>query len=117
MKSLCIPFVCCIMLASAPAAAQQTNFGKNKVQYKDFEWYYIQSDHFDIYFSKDGETIANFSAAVAESSYAQISKSFRYQITNRIPVIVYNSHNDFQQTNVVSEYLDEDNKKRPVSRQ
>jgi Tol biopolymer transport system component len=87
--------------------SQPTIFGKNKVQYKNFEWYYIQSNHFDVYFSQGGGYLAEFTADVAESSYASISKSFRYQLTNRIPIVVYNSHNEFQQTNVVSEYLEE----------
>ena len=30
--------------------AQNSVFGKNKVQYKNFKWEYIQTDHFDIYF-------------------------------------------------------------------
>ena len=29
--------------ACLPASAQQTVFGKNKVQYKDFHWFYVQS--------------------------------------------------------------------------
>ena len=90
-----------------PAIAQDANFGKNKVQYKKFDWSYIQTSHFDIYFSENGEYLAGFTAAAAESSYAMISKNFRYQINNRIPIMVYNSHNDFQQTNVISEYLEE----------
>lgn len=89
------------------ATAQDANFGKNKVQYKKFEWSYIQTSHFDIYFSEDGEYLATFTAAAAESAYTMISRNFRYQINNRIPLMVYNSHNDFQQTNVISEYLEE----------
>ncbi len=98
-----------VLLGSAVtgAVAQQTTFGKNKVQYKTFEWYYLQSNHFDVYFSAGGEYIAQFTAEAAESSYISISRSFRYQITNRIPIVVYSSHNDFQQTNVVNSYLEE----------
>lgn len=95
------------LLISAWATAQDGLFGKNKVQYTKFNYYFIQSDHFDIYFTDGGEYLADFTAAIAETAYTRISKSFRYQIVNRVPIIVYNSHNDFQQTNVVSEYLDE----------
>jgi Tol biopolymer transport system component len=87
--------------------AQEEEFGKNKVQYTRFRWSYIQTDHFDIYFSDGGDYLAEFTATAAESAYASLSKSFRYQLVNRVPIIVYNSHNDFQQTNVVSEYLEE----------
>ncbi|MBP1646950.1 MAG: Tol biopolymer transport system [Bacteroidetes bacterium] len=92
---------------SSPASAQDDIFGQNKVQYMKFTWYFLQSDHFDVYFADEGKPLAEFTAAAAESAYASINKSFRYQIVNRIPIIVYNSHNAFQQTNVVSEYLEE----------
>ena len=98
-----------VLLALVPELAfgQNEIFGKNKVQYTKFSWNFIQSDHFDIYFSNGGQYIAEFTASVAESAYATISKSFRYQLVNRVPMIVYNSHNDFQQTNVIGEYLEE----------
>ena len=96
-----------LIICSFTANAQDTQFGKNKVQYTNFDWYFIQSSHFDVYFTKGGEYLAEFTADVAESSYISISKSFRYQINNRIAIVVYNSHNDFQQTNVVNSYLEE----------
>ena len=89
------------------AVAQDGNFGKNKVQYKPFRWSFIQTSHFDIYFYDGGAPIANFTAVAAESAYASISNTMRYQLNNRISIMVYNSHNDFQQTNVVGEYLEE----------
>ncbi|MEK9135699.1 MAG: peptidase S9, partial [Bacteroidota bacterium] len=96
-----------LLLLNMDTFGQDTQFGKNKVQYTKFNYYFIQSDHFDLYFTEGGESLAEFTAAAAESAYARISKSFRYQLVNRIPFIVYNSHNDFQQTNVISEYLEE----------
>jgi Tol biopolymer transport system component len=94
-------------LFTATSYGQSETFGKNKVQYTKFNFYFIQSDHFDIYFTDGGEYLADFSASAAESAYVSISKSFRYQLVNRVPIIVYNSHNDFQQTNVITEYLEE----------
>lgn len=80
-------------------------FGQNRVQYKKYEWYYIQTKHFDIYFSKGGERIAEFTAAVAEDALTQLQQDFNYEINNRITLVVYNSHNDFQETNITDEYL------------
>ena len=107
MKASVIVAGIMLALGVSTAVAQEANYGKNKVQYKKFDWWYIQTSHFDIYFSEDGEYLATFTAAAAESAYTMISKNFRYQINNRIPIMVYNSHNDFQQTNVISEYLEE----------
>ena len=89
------------------AGAQNSVFGKNKIQYKNFLWQYIQTDHFDIYFSQDGYELAQFTANASEAAYTSIKNLFHYEINNRISFVVYNSHNEFQQTNVVSEYMEE----------
>lgn len=90
-----------------PTQLEAQYFGKNKVQYSNFDWYYIQSDHFDVYYSNDGYLLAAFAARVSEDALRSIQESFGYRINARIPLIIYNSHNDFQQTNVVSVYLEE----------
>jgi len=82
-------------------------YGVNKVQYEDFDWQYIQSEHFDVYFYEGGYDIARFTAEAAESSYVSIKNTFKFDITERVAIIVYKSHNDFQQTNVVYSYLSE----------
>ncbi|HTY38257.1 MAG TPA: biopolymer transporter Tol [Bacteroidota bacterium] len=103
-----IAFIGILLLAvSSLALSQNSVYGKNKVQYKDFQWEYIQTNHFDIYYSQNGYELAEFTADAAEDAYESIRKLFRYDINNRIPIVVYNSHNEFQQTNVVDEYLEE----------
>lgn len=82
-------------------------FGKNKVHTKDFDWYFIQSDHFDIYFTNGGETLTEFAAKAAEDALKSIQRTFNYRINNRITIIVYNSQNDFQETNIIDQYLSE----------
>lgn len=82
-------------------------YGKNKVQYKGMEWSYIQTPHFDIYFYEGGESIAYYAAEVAEKSYNQISYQLNWNLSKRISILIYNSHNDFQQTNVTLDYLQE----------
>ena len=75
-------------------------FGKNKVQYEDFTWQYLQSEHFDIYFTDGGFYIAEFVAEIAEVSYKKLKSDFRFDLIDRITLLTYNSHNDFEQTNV-----------------
>ena len=93
-----------IVLAVSQAYAQ---FGRNKVQYKDYDWYYIQTKHFDIYFTGEGKNIAEFAASAIEDALAQIENSINYKITKRISVILYDSQNEFQETNVIDSYLGE----------
>ena len=54
-----------------------------------------------------GVVTAKFAAAVLESSYVEISEELNYVIQKRVPVFVYNSHNDFQQTNIISSLIPE----------
>jgi Tol biopolymer transport system component len=97
-----------VMLPTSRSIAQPGSaFGKNKVQYKNFDWKFIQSPHFDIYFYQGGRDLAEFCAEQAESSLESIEHTVRYDITNRIAILCYNSHNDFQQTNAVGEFLPE----------
>ncbi len=94
------------LLFLSGADAQQ--FGKNKVQYRTYDWKYIQSDHFDIYFyDSAGLNLAKFSVNVLEDALNQIQDHWRYRITSRIAIVLFNSHNEFQQNNVVDEYLPE----------
>lgn len=80
-------------------------FGQNKVQYKDFDWYFIQTKHFDIYFTSEGKEIAEFASKAAEDALEKIQHNFDYLVNNRIALILYNSHNDFQETNTTGSYL------------
>ena len=82
-------------------------FGQNKVQYRTFDWEYIKSSHFDIYYYNDSYELATFTAKVAEESYEQISKHLRWVLRKPVSIIIYDSHNDFQQTNVTWSYMSE----------
>ncbi len=81
--------------------------GVNKIQYHNFDWRYIQSEHFDVYFYEGGYDIAKFTAEAAESSYVSVKNTFNFEITERVALIIYKSHNDFQQTNVVFSFMPE----------
>lgn len=90
-------------LFNSEVFAQYTSFGKNRVQYENFEWRFIQSKHFDIYYyGEKNYELAEFSAQSLESAYMQLQDDFDHQIVDRIPLIIYDSHNDFSQTNVVA---------------
>ncbi len=90
-----------------PGSAQDVAFGQNKVQYKNFDWYYIQTPNFDIYFYKGEDTLATFAANSLQEAYKEIEEELNYNLSNRVPVIIYASHNEFQQTNVISDLIPE----------
>ncbi len=84
------------------AFSQFFSFGKNRVQYEKFDWRFIETDHFDIYYyDSKNYHLAQFTAETVESSLKQLTEDLGSQLTDRIPVIIYDSHSDFSQTNVV----------------
>ena len=76
------------------------SFGQNKVQYDSFDWEYIVSPNTNVYYYGDNYALAIFTSKVAEESIEQIGKHLRWRSSKPIKIIVYTSHNDFQQTNV-----------------
>ena len=92
----------CLSISTANA-----QFGKNKVQYRTFHWNYIQTVHFDIYFYDDAKELANLCAIQAEESLISIENLLNYKMEKRVPIIIYNSKNEFQQTNIIGQYLPE----------
>ncbi|MEE9162629.1 MAG: hypothetical protein V3U35_06610, partial [Candidatus Neomarinimicrobiota bacterium] len=91
-----------LALLATPVTAQ---FGQNIVQYDRYDWRYIQSPFFDIYFYGDDASLAEYAASVANDAYRQISDRLNWQIQKRISIMIYQSHADFQQTNVTFSYL------------
>ena len=82
-------------------------FGKNKVKYKNMNWKMVETPHFNIYYYNGGEYLAEFAANVAEDSYREISYDLSWDLKKKIPILVYDSHNDFQQTNVTPGIIEE----------
>jgi len=95
-----------LALASALPAGAQGYFGRNKVQYESFDWKIIKSEHFDNFFYPPESTIVNDAARQAERWYARHNDTFRHAF-DRKSLVFYADHPDFEQTNVISETLEE----------
>jgi len=89
-----------VVIAFQPVISHAQYYGQNKVNYEKHDWYYLHTQHFDIYHPKDEYKIAEFTAWAAEEALQSIQKSWNYSLKSRITFIVYPSHNAFQQTNV-----------------
>ena len=79
-----------LFVLSIPAAAQYY-FGQNKIQYTDFDWQVLTTEHFNIYFYPEEKEIAETAAYLAEESYTYLQEKFNYTVEDHIPFIVYSS--------------------------
>src|SRR5262245_53801440 len=88
-----------MLLVSHEASAQY--FGRNKVEYVDFDFRILATEHFDVYYYSREEKAARVAAQLAERWYARYSTLLNHQLINRQPLVLYGSQPEFAQTNVV----------------
>jgi hypothetical protein len=91
----------------ATSADAQFYFGRNKIQYVDFKWQVMTTDHFEIYFYEEEEEIAQVAAQIAEDAYPRLAAKFNHEVGRTTPLIIYSSPAYFAQTNVIPSLLPE----------
>jgi hypothetical protein len=99
--------VLCLLIALLAGPAEAQYFGGNKVQVKNFKFTVLKTEHFDIYYYPEEEKAAAQAAELAERWYSRLSQFFSHALSSRQPVILYASHPDFEQTNVIEGFIDE----------
>jgi Tol biopolymer transport system component len=84
-----------------------TYFGQNKVTYESFDFWKYSAPHFDIYYYPEEEQHLDEVVAFAEAAYERISRKMNHQLSERMPIIFYQTHQDFQQTHILPFFLPE----------
>lgn len=95
---LLLCFSLCTLLTSAVFAQ---GFGKNKITTKRFDWHIHRTEHFDIHYYPSEAKLVPVMAAIAEEAYEKHSEDLEHELDGRTPLILYKSHKDFQETNVI----------------
>ena len=105
--SRCI--LCTLLLLSllTPCVGWAQAFGKNKITGQRFDWHIHRTEHFDIHYYPSEAKLVPIMAAIAEEAYEQHSEDFEHELRDRTPLILYKSHKDFQETNIILQELHE----------
>ncbi len=90
-----------VLAAPAAVSAQGDYFGQNKVQYRDFDFKVLKTEHFDIYYYPEEEAAARIASRMAERWYGRISQLLVHDLRGRQPLILYASGPHFRQTNTI----------------
>jgi hypothetical protein len=88
-------------LSPTDLAAQFFSFGQNKIQYRKLDWRILRGPHVDLYYYPAEADLAPAALAYAEASYDTLAVQFGHDVAERVPLIVYASHTDFEQTNIL----------------
>ena len=94
-------------LPGAAVAQYDNRFGKNKVRYGKFDWHVYHAPHFDVWYYSEEEPLLEKVLSLAESAYDSLSQDLDYQIQEPTPLIIYKTHSDFLQTNIISNFIPE----------
>ncbi len=90
------------LIAAIVTAGNAQYFGQNKARYRTFDFKVKETEHFDIYSYLKNQELLKQLALQSEGWYAFHSRIFRDTFENKNPIIFYNNHADFQQTNAIS---------------
>ena len=93
-----------LLLAATSVNAQY--FGRNKVQWEQFDFKVLKTEHFDIYYYDREADVVNDVGRQAERWYTRLSRTFNHTF-NRKPIVLYANSADFQQTTTTPEMIGE----------
>ncbi len=97
-----------LLFVTGPALAQFfPYYGKSKVKYDNFAWRIYKSPHFEIYYYPEFEQHLERLASYAESAYQRVASDLKHEIPFTIPLILYKTASEFQQTNLTQGFIPE----------
>ncbi|WP_169662641.1 PD40 domain-containing protein [Flammeovirga yaeyamensis] len=99
-KTLPILFLFITSMVNAQHFFHLDKFGKNRVQYEVFDWSYIETEHFELYYYGYGITIAKIAGEIAEREYQYLTETIGHAPFYKTKVLVYNSIQDLRQSNI-----------------
>lgn len=94
--------LCLVLLGFVEARGQQSRevFGKNRIQYRQFDWVYLSGENFDVYYYDARRQVAQEALEYLESEFDRITDLIGYPPYFKTKVFLYNSLSDLRQSNV-----------------
>ena len=94
--------LCLIITCINQVIVAQYFGGRNKVEYKTFNYKVYRTPHFEIYHYFNNDSVLNAIAIDAEKWYQRHLMIFKDTFKKPNPIIIYADHADFQQTTAIS---------------
>ena len=85
-----------LTLLAVPTTEAQY-FGRNKVQWEQFDFKVLQTEHFDIYYYEQEADVVEDIGRMSERWYARLSRVFNHSFRKK-PIVLYANSADFHQT-------------------
>jgi hypothetical protein len=90
------------LLAGSQVRAQsaQEEFGRVRIQYKNFDWQLLNTQNFNVYYYGGGDVSARRAADYAEKELQRITALVGYYPYSKTTIMLYNSVGDLRQSNI-----------------
>ena len=75
-------------------------FGKNRVQHRTFEWQVFEQGNFEVHHYREGDQIAGQVTRMLQREADALAPMFGRQLEGPLQVLVFNSQEEFRQSNV-----------------
>src|SRR5262245_15718852 len=85
----------------APAPGEAQYFGRNTGRYETLAFEVLKTEHFDIYYYPQERVAVGHAGRMAERWYARLSRLLGHQLVQRQPIVLYETHAHFRQTNTL----------------
>ncbi|MDF2157143.1 biopolymer transporter Tol [Algoriphagus sp. CAU 1675] len=82
------------------AQFDQERFGKNRVQHKEFDWYFYSSNNFEVYYYDRGGANAKMAIDYLESEFQRLTQMIGYVAYTKPKIFIYNSPEELLQSNL-----------------
>lgn len=91
-----------VMTTSFFAQAQfaRDRFGENRVQHKQFEWYFYSSNNFEVYYYDRGGANAKMAIEYLEQEFDRLTQMIGYVAYTKPKIYIYNSPEELLQSNL-----------------
>ena len=92
--------ICCTVTFPSLGQYYATDFGQNRIQYKNFDWVYYSTNHFDVFYYAEGGKYAKEAIDFLEDEFKRLTDVLGYAPYSKTKIIIYNSVTDLQQSNI-----------------
>ena len=83
------------------------NIGKNRIQYKSFDWEVMYTNNFEFYYNTNALNIAEIASSFLEDKFSELTNNIGHQPFKKTKVFIYNSERDKEQSNIGINEADE----------
>lgn len=78
----------------------EQDFGKNRVQYFEFDWKSQNYERFKIYFYRGEDDLAEYAAKSFQRELYSMEEKLNFSISEHLEIILFKSLNEFRQSNI-----------------